>query len=287
MPDNPRIEDLRRRVEKDPASIAFAQLAEEYRRAGHCKEAVAVCRTGLALHAGYLSARVTMGRALLELGQLEEAQKELETVLKSAAENLAAIRGLAEIHHRRGALDEALRHYRSALALARNDPELEETVKDLERQVEPATPPPAANGLSLDEMHRELKARLPLARPAPNKLEGPAPREAEAPAPSKVEGPAPRKVEALVPRKVEALVPNAVEGAPSAVEAPLAAVSPSAARVPEAPSGRPRETRDTAPDARVKQPEAVDPERDRALRTVAALEEFLAAVDVARANRRA
>ena len=35
MADNQRIEDLRRRVQKDPASIAFAQLAEECRRAGH------------------------------------------------------------------------------------------------------------------------------------------------------------------------------------------------------------------------------------------------------------
>ena len=64
MPEHPRIEDLRRRVQKDPASIAFAQLAEEYRRAGQYQEAVEVCRAGLAIHPGYLSARVTLGRAL-------------------------------------------------------------------------------------------------------------------------------------------------------------------------------------------------------------------------------
>jgi tetratricopeptide (TPR) repeat protein len=168
MPDNPRIDDLRRRVEKDPASIAFAQLAEEYRRAGQCKEAVDVCRAGLALHPGYLSARVTLGRALVEVGQLEDAQQELETVLKSAPENLAAIRGLAEIHHRRGSLEDALRHYRTALSLARNDPELEETVRDLERKVAPARPGPPADGLSLEQMQRELTVRLkaaPAAKP--------------------------------------------------------------------------------------------------------------------------
>ena len=53
---------------------------------------------------GYLSARVTLGRALVELGQNDEAQAELVRVLTSAPENLAAIRGLAEIHHRRGDL---------------------------------------------------------------------------------------------------------------------------------------------------------------------------------------
>ena len=82
MADDSRIDDLRRRVQKDPASIAFAQLAEEHRRAGQCEDAVQVCRAGLAIHPGYLSARVTLGRALLELGQLESAQHELELGLR-------------------------------------------------------------------------------------------------------------------------------------------------------------------------------------------------------------
>ena len=160
MADQSRLEDLRRRVEKDPASIAFAQLAEEYRRAGHHTESVEVCRAGLALHPGYLSARVTLGRALIELGHLDEAQHELETVLKSASENLAAIRGLAEIHHRRGDLREALAHYRAALLLARNDPDLEETIADLSRQIEPAKPAPSG-GLTLQHMQDELLKHAP------------------------------------------------------------------------------------------------------------------------------
>ena len=102
MTNNPRIDELRRRIEKEPASIAFAQLAEEYRRAGHYEEAVQVCRSGLAGHPTYLSARVTLGRALIELEQYDDAQTELEYVLRAAPENLAAIRGLAEIHQRRG-----------------------------------------------------------------------------------------------------------------------------------------------------------------------------------------
>jgi tetratricopeptide (TPR) repeat protein len=155
MADNSRLEDLRRRVQQDPSSIAFAQLAEEYRRAGQLQEAVDVCRAGLTIHPGYLSARVTLGRALIELQQLEEAQVELERVLKSAAENLAAIRGLAEIHHRRGSLAEALAQYRSALALARNDPDLEQTVSDLAARLEPAAPEPD-EGLSFEQATSQL-----------------------------------------------------------------------------------------------------------------------------------
>src|SRR5260370_38204255 len=108
MADPSRLEALRRRVQQDPASIAFAQLAEEYRRAGRFQDAINVCRAGLSIHPGYLSARVTLGRALIELDQLEDAQTELKLVLKSAQENFAAIRGLPDLYHRRGALRDTL-----------------------------------------------------------------------------------------------------------------------------------------------------------------------------------
>jgi tetratricopeptide (TPR) repeat protein len=98
--ENPRIEELRRRVQMDPASIAFAALAEEYRRVGRFDDAIAICLTGLKRHPSYLSAHVTLGRALAAVGRYEDAREELEFVLRAAPENLAAIRGLAEIHRR-------------------------------------------------------------------------------------------------------------------------------------------------------------------------------------------
>ena len=160
MADNPRIEELRRRVQNDPASIAFAQLAEEYRRAGNYHEAIDTCRAGLVVHPGYLSARVTLGRALIETNDLEAAQVELEQVLRSAPENLAAIRGLAEIHHRSGRLSEALSFYQAALALAKHDPDLEQTIEDLSRAVKPQTPEPLTDGLSFEQAAAEFLAAL-------------------------------------------------------------------------------------------------------------------------------
>jgi tetratricopeptide (TPR) repeat protein len=179
MHDNQRIEDLRRRVQRDPASIAFAQLAEEYRRAGHFDEAVQVCRAGLAIHPGYLSARVTLGRSLLELGQLEAAQHELQMVLSGVPDNLPAIRGLAEVLQRRGSLVEALGHYQRALGLARNDPDLEQIVADLSRQLARQSGPQATASassvrtskpgelLTLEQLATELKrSAAASARPA-------------------------------------------------------------------------------------------------------------------------
>ena len=110
MSDSPRIDDLKRRVRLDPASIAFAALAEEYRRAERYEEAIETCTAGLVRHPAYLSAHVTLGRSLMEVGRLQEAQQELELVLSLAPENLAAIRGLAEIHRRLGDAHEGVVH---------------------------------------------------------------------------------------------------------------------------------------------------------------------------------
>jgi tetratricopeptide (TPR) repeat protein len=218
MADNPRIEDLRRRVQKDPASIAFAQLAEEYRRAGQHQESMDACRAGLALHPGYLSARVTLGRALIELGQLDEAEVELGLVLKSAPENLAAIRGIADIHHKRGNLADALEFYRTALTLARNDPDLEQTVSDLTQKLAPTRGAEPTDGLSLEHLQREISAHIP------------APKNVPVPSP---------------PAK--------------------AAASP-------APTPKPA-------------PIPVNPQRERVVKTVAVLEQWLDAIHVARADR--
>jgi tetratricopeptide (TPR) repeat protein len=150
VPDHPRIEELRRRVQKDPASLAFAHLAEEFRRAGRFDEAIATCRAGLKVHPGYLSAKVTLGRALIETGDLDAAHEELQAVMSAAPDNLAAIRGLADIHQRRGQNQEALDYYQWALEFAGQDPDLARQVQDLKAAVRSPGPgphaPPATTG---------------------------------------------------------------------------------------------------------------------------------------------
>jgi len=134
MGDNPRIEDLRRRVQLDPASIAFAALAEEYRRAGRFDDAIATCVIGLKRHPSYLSARVTLGRALLDAGRIDDGRAELEAVLRAAPENLAALRGLAEIQRMRDehppAVPETQTPAPTGLSSAPEDPRLSEFQKE-------------------------------------------------------------------------------------------------------------------------------------------------------------
>jgi tetratricopeptide (TPR) repeat protein len=166
--DPTRIADLRRRLQADPTSIAFAQLAEEYRRARQFDQAVAVCREGLQRHTGYLSARITLGRALAELGQTAEAEEEFEYVLRSAPDNLAAIRGLAEIHQKHGNLQRALTYYRRALTLAHYDPDLDETVRAIADELG-SSETVSDGGLSFEQARQELMAapsRVPAVAPA-------------------------------------------------------------------------------------------------------------------------
>ena len=72
--------------------------AEKLRRSGNPQGAIDLCRDALVRFPGHLSARVTLGWALLDLGQLKEAREEFETVRRSAPDNFAAIRGLAQLH---------------------------------------------------------------------------------------------------------------------------------------------------------------------------------------------
>jgi predicted Zn-dependent protease len=101
MTDDGRLEELQRRVALDPMSIAFAALAEEYRRSGRPEAAVEVCRAGLTRHPAYLSARLVLGRALLDLNDPDGAEAELLEVLQRAPDNLAAIRALADVQQQR------------------------------------------------------------------------------------------------------------------------------------------------------------------------------------------
>jgi hypothetical protein len=136
------------------------------------------------------------------------------------------MRGRADIFRRRGDLTAALTHYRAALALARNDPDLERIVEELSRQAGDVAPP-------------KIERVAPKATPASVKV---------------------------TPAK--ATPPNAP---PPKLARPVAGPTP----LPQ-PATPP-----------VPEPPKPDPIRERALRTIAALERFLDAVHVVSAQHHA
>jgi hypothetical protein len=121
---NPKIEELRRKLEKEPTPRAYGALAEELRKAGEFADAIRISREGVEKSPAYPTLRVTLGRALLEHGELDAARHELETVLQAVPDNILAERYLGEALEGLGDKSGARRQYLKALALAPGDAQL-------------------------------------------------------------------------------------------------------------------------------------------------------------------
>jgi len=144
---NPRIDELRKKLDKEPGSRLFAQLAEELRKDGDLEDAIRVAREGLEKHSNYPSARMTLGRALFDTGDWSAARAEFELVLKGAPDNILASRLLAESLESLGDIPAAIARYKKTLALAPGDKQVLARLDALEKGGTPvalAAPPAAA-----------------------------------------------------------------------------------------------------------------------------------------------
>ncbi len=127
-----RIDELRRRLERDPGSRLFAQLAEQLRKEGDVEEAIGVARAGLEKHPAYPSARLTLGRALLDSGDAAAARAELETAVRDAPDNILASRLLGEALETLGDLDAAAKQLRATLVIAPGDAQIHSRIEAIE-----------------------------------------------------------------------------------------------------------------------------------------------------------
>jgi tetratricopeptide (TPR) repeat protein len=111
------------RLARDRESLAFAQLADLYRKAGRTAEAVALCREGLQRWPHYTTARLILAKTLLSEGQLEAAQAEVDAMLQTSPKDVQCHRLAAEVHRRAGRLDAAVVHLEQAVGLDPGDRE--------------------------------------------------------------------------------------------------------------------------------------------------------------------
>lgn len=126
------IAKLTERIAKDPKSKLFVPLAEEYKKIGEIEMAIAVLTEGLKNNPGYVTAKSFLGRLLLDKGNLSEAQKEFEEVIKAIPDNVLAQRKLGDIHALQGRAQEALVFFKAVLTVNPKDPELKALVADIE-----------------------------------------------------------------------------------------------------------------------------------------------------------
>jgi tetratricopeptide (TPR) repeat protein len=111
------------RLQRDPASLAFAQLADLYRKVGRVSEAIALCRRGLERYPHYTTARLILAKALVDDGQPEQGLAELTAILEISPKDLQSHRLAAEVLCRLGRIDGAVEHLQAIVRLDTGDRE--------------------------------------------------------------------------------------------------------------------------------------------------------------------
>jgi tetratricopeptide (TPR) repeat protein len=111
------------RLARDPTSLAFAQLADLYRKAGRQADAIATCRSGLTRYPHYTTARLILAKTLLAENDPAAALAEIETILQVSPKDVQCHRLAAEAHRRVGRLDAAVQSLEAAVALDPGDRE--------------------------------------------------------------------------------------------------------------------------------------------------------------------
>lgn len=136
--NNPRIKELKARLETDPGSRVFYQLGEELRKAKRSDEAEAVLRAGLEKHPSYLSALISLGRVLKESGRATEAVEVLNRAFELDRQNVVVARLLAECYMEMGEDVEAIKKYKLVAALHPADEAVQDRIDEIEGRLRDA-----------------------------------------------------------------------------------------------------------------------------------------------------
>ncbi len=129
---SPEIAKLSDKLTKDPSSKLFVPLAEEYRKIGMLDEAIQVLADGLKANPNYMTARVSLGKMLLEKGNISESREEFEQVVQAIPDNLFSHKKLAEIYQSEGNAENLLKEYKIILSLSPKDEEVKNALDELE-----------------------------------------------------------------------------------------------------------------------------------------------------------
>jgi len=124
-PDDPATLSAIRRYEerlaRDPMSLAFAPLADAYRKTGRARDAIRLCREGLERFPQYVTARLILAKALLDDGDPDAALDEVRAILEASPHEAQAHRLAGDLYRWAGALANAVHHLEQAVRLDPGD----------------------------------------------------------------------------------------------------------------------------------------------------------------------
>jgi tetratricopeptide (TPR) repeat protein len=259
---SPKIKELNQRLESNPRSRVFMELAKEHQAAGELSEAVTVCLKGLEAHPRYHSARVLLGKLLLLMERFEEAIPELQKVTAEAPENVLARRLLGEALAGAGHRDEALACFHELLRLHPEDPEAQGRLEELTRGSEEGG---QTAGLPEETLQGEPGVETLEVTPDPGEAEEPDWEEMPAAEASEIYVPPTAALHPSELEKVEAQEPDAweepaPEAEPAPVPEPEPEPEPEPAPEPEAaPEAEPEPVPEPAPALEAEPEPALEP----------------------------
>ncbi len=114
---DPRISEFTKTLEKNPASTAFARLADIYRKSGETNKAIEICQEGIGRNPSYITGHLILGRCYLERGITDKAQESFEQALHLDPRNFLALKMLGDILISQGRKKEGVQRYAQILAL--------------------------------------------------------------------------------------------------------------------------------------------------------------------------
>jgi tetratricopeptide (TPR) repeat protein len=136
------IEKLERRYAENPQGLTFAPLAEVHRKNGDVARALELLRPGLTLHPDYIPASIVLGRCHLDLGDMPAAEAAFSHVLALDAENVIALKAVADITERLFRFEESGQWLRTLLTVDRSNDDARDQLERVEasrRQAEAAS----------------------------------------------------------------------------------------------------------------------------------------------------
>jgi tetratricopeptide (TPR) repeat protein len=228
------IEKLERRFAENPDGRFFAPLADAYRKAGNVDRALELVRSGIEKHPDYLSAHIVLGRCLLDKNDDAEAERTFRAVLDLDAENIIALKSLAEISERTGRTTEARQWLQKLLVVDSMNVEAEADLQRLGGVIAKETTQPieavradAGAEVSFADVAREVEPEAGLVPPfsqLPASLAPAAAPESPAAPPPAAEVPAAAPVAAWEPPPPAPPEETGPPFAAAGVAEPLAAV---------------------------------------------------------------
>lgn len=121
---SPKIEEYQNKLLKDPNSLIFLPLAEEYRRIGMVEEAIFYIQEGLKKNPTYTAAKTTLARCYFDAKDIMKAKELVENVLRETPDNVVALKLKGQILLREGQFQEAKNLLQNILKFRQNDQEI-------------------------------------------------------------------------------------------------------------------------------------------------------------------